>query len=208
MIYILALDIFIAALLLTTIVMCFKLNTRIRILQDGKSELRKLIDQFNEASAKASQNITDIHEATRKSVDSLQMKINKAQFLADDISFMIEKGNKLADKLESDISDSRKVETLPVRGSNAAKKERAAAAGQHKQRSKPPQEKALETVGAEASPAPKKEQGSHSRSVESVLEKISGRKPSSSGASSKPVVTARPRSQAEKELLQALRSNR
>lgn len=84
-----------AALLLATIIYCTRLNNRIRVLQDSKSELARIIREFNESTERATQSIQEIHAATDRISDNIQHKIDKANFLVTDLDLMIEKGQRL-----------------------------------------------------------------------------------------------------------------
>lgn len=99
-----------AALLMATMVYCLRLNKRIQVLQDSKSELAKIIREFDESTQRATQSISDIHAATTRLSENIQHKIDKANFLANDLEYMIEKGNKLAGKPD----------TSPMRAAPAA----------------------------------------------------------------------------------------
>ncbi|MES2983703.1 MAG: DUF6468 domain-containing protein [Pseudomonadota bacterium] len=90
-----------AGLLLATIIYCLKLNSRIRVLQDSKSELARIIREFDESTTRATQSITEIHAATNRISENIQHKIDRANYLADDLQYMIEKGNKLTGKVDS-----------------------------------------------------------------------------------------------------------
>lgn len=89
-----------AALLLATMIYCRRLNTRIKVLQDSKSELARIISEFDESTQRATQSIADIHAATMRISDNIQHKIDKANFLADDLQYMIEKSQKIAGKTD------------------------------------------------------------------------------------------------------------
>lgn len=89
-----------AALLLATIIYCLKLNSRIRVLQDSKSELARIIREFDESTQRATQNINEIHAATMRISENMQHKIDKANYLADDLEMLLEKGNKMAGKVD------------------------------------------------------------------------------------------------------------
>lgn len=84
-----------AMLLFATIIYCWRLNNRIRILQDSKSELARIIREFNESTERATQSIKDIHEATDRISENIQHRIDKANFLVTDLDLMIEKGARL-----------------------------------------------------------------------------------------------------------------
>jgi len=110
------LDFMMVLLLVLTIYYCWRLNVRIRVLQDSKSELARIITQFDESTRRATRGIADIHEVTSRIAENIQHKIDKANYLADDLQFMIEKGNKMAEKLDggrsTPISPARKP-TMP-----------------------------------------------------------------------------------------------
>lgn len=99
------LDVFInlimAGLLLATLIYCLKLNKRIKILQDSKSELARIIREFDESTQRATQNINEIHAATARISENIQHKIDKANYLADDLEMMIDRGNKLTGKADA-----------------------------------------------------------------------------------------------------------
>lgn len=90
-----------AGLLLATIIYCLKLNSRIRVLQDSKSELARIIREFDESTQRATQNINEIHAATMRISENIQHKIDKANYLADDLEMLLEKGNKMAGKVDA-----------------------------------------------------------------------------------------------------------
>ena len=96
-----------ALLLIITTFYCWRLNKRIQILQDSKSELANIIRQFDESTHKATDSIAEIHAATSRIAENMQHKIDKANYLADDLQFMIEKGNKIADRMEGGIASGR-----------------------------------------------------------------------------------------------------
>lgn len=101
-----------AIMLIVTIIYCWKLNSRIRLLQDSKSELAEIIREFDESTKRATQSIGEIHEATARLSENMQHKIDKANFLADDLQYMIEKGSKVAGKPEPTM-DRPRPSTMP-----------------------------------------------------------------------------------------------
>jgi hypothetical protein len=84
-----------AVLLFVTIIYCWRLNTRIRLLQDSKSELARIIREFDESTRRATESIAQIHTATNRISENIQHKIDKANFLVTDLDLMIERGGKL-----------------------------------------------------------------------------------------------------------------
>jgi chromosome segregation ATPase len=105
----LLLNAIVTGLLGITIFYCVRLNRRIRVLQDSKSELAELIRQFDESTQIATHSISEIHKASKKINENMQARLDKANYLADDLAFMIEKANKLAERMDGQISASRGV---------------------------------------------------------------------------------------------------
>ena len=96
-----------AVLLLVTILYCWRLNSRVKLLQDSKSELATIIREFDESTRRATDSIAEIHKATSRLSENIQHKIDKANFLANDLDYMIEKGSKLAGRSEPVMSTPR-----------------------------------------------------------------------------------------------------
>ena len=103
----LLLNLLIVGLLMSTISYCWILNKRIKILQDGKSELANLLQYFDESTARASETIMALQSASKKIGENIQNRIDKANYLMDDLAFMVEKGNRLADQLEANFAVNR-----------------------------------------------------------------------------------------------------
>jgi methyl-accepting chemotaxis protein len=108
-----------AGLLLATIIYCLKLNSRIRVLQDSKSELARIIREFDESTQRATQNINEIHAATMRISENIQHKIDKANYLADDLEMLLEKGNKMAGKVDAPPVRPARVEPTAQRGESS-----------------------------------------------------------------------------------------
>lgn len=122
----LIINIVMAGLLLATIIFCLKLNNRIRILQDSKSELARIIREFDESTQRATQSIAEIHQATARLSDNIQHKIDKANFLMTDLDYLIERGGKLTGK--ADMVSPRPGSVTPLRPDPAAVTRPSAAA--------------------------------------------------------------------------------
>lgn len=187
------LDFIVAGLLGTTIFFCLKLNRRIRVLQDSKSELAELIRQFDESTQLATYSINEIHKASKKINENMQARLDKANYLADDLAFMIEKGSKLADRMEGGISASRGGATPAARAARSA----------------PAPEPAAEP-SAESPAAPPRNERS-ARGIEALKARAAelqgGGAPSGDDAKApQRRVSARMRSKAEQELYDALKA--
>lgn len=200
------LDILIVVMLALTIGYCWLLNRRIRVLQDSKSELAQLLKHFDESTQRASESIVALQGASRKIGENIQLRIEKANFTLDDLSYMIDKGTKICNQMEAGFAISRarskamgeplpEDEEMVSRPINPLQDDLAA-------------EERAETL----SPARSKT----AASLEAVLERVMGRKPAVAEpdiAPREPVLTARPktppspaRSKAEQELLDMIKA--
>jgi hypothetical protein len=97
----------IIVLLAITIGYCWLLNRRIKVLQDTRGELAKLLKHFDVSTERASESIVALQSASKKIGDSIQNRIDQANYLIDDLTFMIEKGNKLANQMEAGFAVGR-----------------------------------------------------------------------------------------------------
>lgn len=94
-------DGFLAVLLMAVIVYCRILNTRLRVIQDSKSELAKFVREFDAATTRATETIVEIQKASQRINENITMKLEKANYLADDLTFLIEKATKISNGLRA-----------------------------------------------------------------------------------------------------------
>jgi Domain of unknown function (DUF6468) len=185
------LDVMVALLLAATIFYCRKLNFRIKLLQDSKSELGVLIRQFDEATQMAVASIQEIHRASRKIGENIQGKLDKANYLANDLEFMIERANKTADKIAKNISDDRGA------GFGEAKPNLNAERAVNNQRN------------FAAKDFNEKPVTSDKKGIEAMMDRISELKNNKSDDRQSPIKPmARLRSKAEQDLMQALKKDK
>lgn len=197
----LTLNLFVALLLGVTIFYCLKLNKRIRVLQDSKSELAQLIEKFDMSTQQATYSIQEIHKASKKINENIQTKLDKANYLADDLAFMIEKANKMADRMEGTITSSRG----PVRQQAAAEATRRAP--REEIRDDDAEGPSLaDKLAARASMKKPAEGKAGGKTLDGMMERLSELQ-GKGGAGGKKV-SARPRSRSEQELMEALKSDK
>lgn len=210
----LILDGTVALLLAITIFYCGKLNTRIRLLQDSKSELAQLIQKFDDSTQQATRSIAEIHTASKKINESIQAKLDKANYIADDLSFMIERGNKLADQMEGHISSSRggkpavSPAVAPAQTSRRpTRHEEIDIAEEIAREATPSKLEEVRRTRPQAASAQPEDRQKRASALESVLEKISAAKQPKDAKEDarRKVPGVRLRSQAEQELMDALK---
>lgn len=195
----LLLNILVTGLLGVTIFFCLKLNRRIRVLQDSKSELAQLIEKFDLSTQQATFSIQEIHKASKKINENIQVKLDKANYLADDLAFMIEKANKMADRMEGNISTARGPVARPSADARlkAAREEPEAADSGGS---------GIEKMAARGQrKMPDASGNGGGKTLDTMMERLSelkGGKPAPGGKK----ISARPRSRSEQELMDALKT--
>ncbi len=134
----LILDLLVALLLVVMIGYAVALNRRLGSLRQDKSELQKLAASFGGATMRAEESIDRLKNMT----DTLQRCIDKAQALHDDLTFLIDRGDTAADRLEETVRGMRREQdqTFPL-GDNPG------GAGNIKAAENRGNDKKVETVG-------------------------------------------------------------
>jgi len=107
--YSLIVDVLVAVLLVVTIGYAIVLNQRLGRLRRDKAQLERLAASFGESTARAEESIQKL----KKTAELLQERIDKAQALRDDLSFLIDRGGQAADSLEDLVRVTR--ETVSVK---------------------------------------------------------------------------------------------
>ena len=199
----LVMDGLLIVLLGVTVVYCLKLNLRIKVLQDSKAEFAQLIERFDGTTQRAQKSIEDLQNISKKVNEQLSGRLDKANFLADDLAFMIEKGSKLADKMEGRVTQRPGVTATSsiadIKGSvannvSASEQRRNVASGP-----------ALRESSGNKEPEDRKR-----ASLEAMLNRANARSEFADNAEEaprrRPAASARLRSKAEQELFDALKS--
>lgn len=97
------LDIVIAGLLVVTSGYCWRLNRRMSAFRNAKQELEQMIRSFDSAIRQAYESIAILKENSSDKNIQLIRDMEKVRFLANDLAYLVEKGEKLADTLESQV---------------------------------------------------------------------------------------------------------
>jgi hypothetical protein len=100
-------DLVVAILLVVTIIYAAVLNRRLAALRSDKMELQTLIPSLSTASHGAEAAVAALKSANEEFGRQLETKVARAQGLGDDLSYMIERGSTLADRLEGALRAQR-----------------------------------------------------------------------------------------------------
>ncbi len=97
----------VSVLLVAVIVYAIKLNRRILALRSQEGELKDMISQFNDAALQAEASVGHLKTAGMESERNLRATIERAQAMRDDLSFVIERGGNMSNRVERSIERSR-----------------------------------------------------------------------------------------------------
>jgi hypothetical protein len=100
----LLLDVLIVILLAATIGYAMRLSGRLAALRKDRAELDAMATRFAEAAQRAENAIAALKATSESAGKGLDQAIVKAQGLRDDLAFMIERGEPLADRLTGTLA--------------------------------------------------------------------------------------------------------
>ena len=120
-------DIVIIALLIPTIVYAYNLNKSLNMLRQNQKSLAQLVSALNEATFKAESSIPKLKSVTEHSSEGLKEVVDNAKELKNDLLFINERADSLADRLENVISSSRNIENKTAKNAKDTAEDRASA---------------------------------------------------------------------------------
>ncbi len=101
MTFALAIDGLIIVLLLITIGYAALLARRLSALRAAKTEMEALLKDFGQATAAAERAMQAIDREGRGTAETLERLTAEARAATDDLTFLVDRGNKLADRLSA-----------------------------------------------------------------------------------------------------------
>ena len=106
----LVINLIIIALLVPTILYAYRLNHSLKMLRQNQNSLAQLVNALNEATFKAESSIPKLKSVTEHSSEGLKEVVDNAKEIKNDLLFINERADSLADRLENVISSSRNIE--------------------------------------------------------------------------------------------------
>lgn len=97
------LDVLLVILLAATLGFGLLLNKRLSDLRRDRTDLEKLATGFGSATQRAEDSVATL----KVSAANLQERLEKAQTLADDLQYLIERSTNIADRLENGVRTAR-----------------------------------------------------------------------------------------------------
>jgi len=95
-----AIDGIVILLLAITIATAWRLHRRLRDIRRAQASFQDMIDDFNNATTAADRAVMGLKTAVADKGEQLSTKVAQGQSLFDELSFMVDAGNNLADRLE------------------------------------------------------------------------------------------------------------
>ena len=105
-------ELLVAGMLAVMIYYAWRLNEKLRNLQNDRAELERLLTTFGELTERAEASILHLKGNATETVQGLDDRVVKAVTLRDELAFMIERANEMADRLENTISSGRSAEDV------------------------------------------------------------------------------------------------
>ncbi len=106
--YGLVFDAVICLLLVVAICYAATLNRKLTQLREAKRDMEKLFAEFASATNEAQGGLMALKEGSGTAGEALAKNVSDACRLADEMAFLVKKGNEIADRLEVQIAASRK----------------------------------------------------------------------------------------------------
>lgn len=102
-------EIVVAVLLVVTMGISLILNRRLGNLRANQDEMRRLMGDFDKALNKARQGMTELKNTSAAADTAHEERMKQAKTLRDELGFMIETADRLADRLAGEASSNRTV---------------------------------------------------------------------------------------------------
>lgn len=100
-------DIFTIALLIATIFYAYTLNRRIQLIHSSRDQLGNLLNGFTASLAKAEGSMEALKSSGFETIASLKSNLDDAKALRDDLQFLVDRGEEVANQLENGIRKKR-----------------------------------------------------------------------------------------------------
>lgn len=99
------LDLLMIVLLVATIVYAIILNRKLAAFRRSREDMQNFLTAFNAANERAETSITALKDMAEQSGEKLREDIEKASALNEDLTFMVDRGESIANRLEKAARD-------------------------------------------------------------------------------------------------------
>jgi hypothetical protein len=112
------LDISLMVLLAATLFHAVRLERALGVLKRDRAALEDLVASFNASTRAAEAGVERLHVATEGSGRQIQRQIDTATTLKDDLTFLVQRGEGLADRLDEGVRAARPVLAVAGQSTN------------------------------------------------------------------------------------------
>lgn len=105
----LAIELILGVLLIATCAYCYVLSGRLRALREGQKEMLSVIGAFDEASRRAENTLSSLQTNSADVNRELNAASARAYALKDELSVMIEAGDRIAQRIETVVGEVRAI---------------------------------------------------------------------------------------------------
>ena len=105
----LILEVIVCVFLAATIAYCAMLDRRLRAMRSGQDGLRELVGELNTATQRAASAIEALKQASAATGAELGDGVTRARVLADELSLMIESGERIAERLGRGVAPAERM---------------------------------------------------------------------------------------------------
>lgn len=115
-----ALELVLVGLLVVTLFHAIRLERALVRLRRDRASLEKLVTGFAASTQQAESGIQRLRSAADGAGRQLETQFAKSVSLKDDLAFLTERGDRLADRLEALVREARPLAQKPARGDDTA----------------------------------------------------------------------------------------
>ena len=102
-----ALELVLVGLLAVTLVHAIRLERALRLLRSDRAALGEAISGFDDSARQAEAGIGRLHSVSAETAQLLSQRVEQGGSLRDDLAFLIERGETIADRLDGLIRSGR-----------------------------------------------------------------------------------------------------
>ena len=110
-----ALELFLVVMLGATLFHAVRLERALGVLKRDRAELEELVAGFNASTRQAEQGVERLRQATDGAGKQIAKQIDAALVLKDDLGFLVERGERSADRLDQLVRVARSAPPTPAR---------------------------------------------------------------------------------------------
>ncbi|MGN6671574.1 MAG: DUF6468 domain-containing protein [Candidatus Nucleicultricaceae bacterium] len=102
-------DVIVVMMMAATVFYTMLVNRKLQGLQKGREDLQTFVESFGESLAQAERSVKELKQTGQSIFDVIQKESETATRLRDDLVFLTDRGERIADDLEKSIATTREL---------------------------------------------------------------------------------------------------